>query len=451
MSTRARHRWPQVRDHWTRVFVSHKEEDKELAFAVRGILEAGSGNLRCFVSGSDYSGDWLTTLRDELRAADVLLLLFTSPAKKWDWPLYEVGLFTPIDDSAPQGSIVYLYTGESRPKPLEHLQGVRVDPSNLKTLETFLFKFYQTSEITRRDPPLNPEMSVEEIRERAAKICGAFAATSTTALYPTYRISLAAPRECATGLSIHAATIPRDWRIDDITPTTLSIFGFADRPATWGDVLDVIHEDNAWKHELDSQFAHAATGHIANPTTSTFAGTLSSGNFRAMITKLERAETRILRIVIAFIPEPTPAKVGGPAFNLLRLATRFQYEVIAPFCGRMSELSVQHGKDRALSMLFSSIRYIEREGSHFHYTDPPTVCQAFSEGNADRATVMGMFAEWGRVRAEIVAGMKCGDLDVIEQSLLRLRKLNFRFLSMTARRHCELIERDAKMALDEIG
>lgn len=128
MNLKARNRATRVRDHWTRVFISHKEEDKELAFAVRTVLESGSGSLRCFVSGSDYSGDWLATIRSELRSADVLLLLFTSPARQWDWPLYEVGLFTPIEETAPQGAIVYLYSGESRPKPLEHLQGVRAHP-----------------------------------------------------------------------------------------------------------------------------------------------------------------------------------------------------------------------------------------------------------------------------------------------------------------------------------
>lgn len=449
MGTRARNQWPRVRDHWTRVFISHKEEDKELAFAVRGILEAGSGNLRCFVSGSDYSGDWLATIRDELRAADVLLLLFTSPARQWDWPLYEVGLFTPIEESAPQGSIVYLYSGESRPKPLEHLQGVRVDPSNLNILKNFLAKFYRTSEITRRDPPLNPGISGDELDDQATKICSAFVATSTVPLYPTYRISLSPPPNCTTGLSIQAAALPRDWRVDNITPPTLSIFGLADCPATWGDVLDTIEENDRWKHELDSEFARAASGRIAYPTTSTFLSAHDIRSFRAMITKLERAETRILRVVIAFIPEPTPAIVGGPAFNLLRLATRFQTEVIHRFCGEMQNLAAVHGKEQVLSMLLGSIRYIERESSHLRFTDPATVCAVFSEGNADRATVLNMFSEWSHVRTDIVSGIKTGDLDAIERCMLRLRKQNLSFLSMIARRHCELIERDAKRVLEQ--
>lgn len=433
-----------VRDHWTRVFISHKEEDKELAFAVHEALGSGARSLRCYVSGTDYSDDWLATIRSELRSADVLLLLFTSPAKKWDWPLYEVGLFTPIDETAPQGSIVYLYSGESRPKPLEHLQGVRVDPTNLKPLENFLAKFYKTSEITQRDPPLNPRISKSEILLRAEKICRAFVAASTVPLYPTYRISLAPPRDHANGLSVRTATLPHDWRVEDMTPPTLSIFGFADRPSTWGEVVSAIEADVAWQSELDAEFSRAASGRIAYPTASTFMGLQDSRNFRAMITKLERADARILRIVIAFIPEPTPAIVGGPAFNLLRLATRFQSEVIQRFCGRLQGLAVQHGKERVLTMLFGAIRNIERESDQLRFSDPPTVCAVFSEENTDRTAVLKLFSEWANVRSSIFSHIDDGDLEALEQCLSRLQRMNLDFLPMIARRHCELIERDAR-------
>lgn len=146
---------------------------------------------------------------------------------------------------------------------------------------------------------------------------------------------------------------------------------------------------------------------------------------------------------------PTPAVVGGPAFNLLRLATRFQTEVISRFCGELEKLAAHHGKERTLTLLHGAIRHIERESGHLRFTDPPTVCAVFSEGNSDRATVLNMFAEWGRLRAEITSAIKNRDLGVIETCLARLRKSNARFLSMIARRHCELIERDAKSLVDE--
>lgn len=434
-------------DNWVRIFISHKEEDKELAFADRDILESGCTNLRCYVSGSGYSHDWLATIRTELRQADVLLLLFTSPAKQWDWPLYEVGLFTPIDDATPERTIIYLYAGEQRPAPLEHLQGVRVDPANLKTLESFLSRLYKTADITRREPPLHPRIKDRELHARAEKLCAAFMAVAAEPLYPTFRIALEAPREGTVGLCSQSHAIPRTCRIKSITPPTLSIFGFAEPPSNWGEILDAIDEDVCWKGELDGEFIRAASGRVAYPTSSTFRGVEDDRNFRAMITKLERADTRILRIVIAFIPEHTPAIVGGPAFNLLRMATRFQTEVIQRFGGHMAVIEARLGRERAMSVLLGALRNIERESEQLRFSDPATVCSAFSEDNDDRATVSNLFAQWAVVREELVDQSAHGDTAQVEHLLERMRHMNMTFLRMIAKRHCELIERDAKKVL----
>jgi hypothetical protein len=215
------------KDNWVRVFISHKEEDKELAFATRHLLEAQCNNLRCFVSGSDYSHDWLNTIKSELASADVLLLLFTSPAKQWDWPLYEVGLFTPLDDNLPKRAIVYLYSGEHRPAPLKHLQGVRVDPKKLQYIEDFLTKFYKTAEITGIEPPLLARIAKKEIKDRAKKLAHAFMTTAAVPIFPTYRIVLRAPIDQDGGISIKNNTIPHACLIENIGQPTLSIFGFA--------------------------------------------------------------------------------------------------------------------------------------------------------------------------------------------------------------------------------
>lgn len=436
-------------DNWVRVFISHKEEDKTLALAVRQILENKCNNLRCFVSGAVYSHDWLATIKSELAAADVLLLLFTSPAKQWDWPLYEVGLFTPLDDQAPGHAIVYLYAGEHRPAPLEHLQGVRVDPSKIDNLEKFLAQFYKTSEITGREPSLLPRISAKEISSRAAEISRAFMTETAVQLYPTYRLVLGASAKSKDGVSITSSSIPRDCCVEQVTPPTLSIFGFSESPKTWGDLLDSIVDDSDWKHELDVQFQRATTSRVAYPTPSTFRGLEDSSNFRAMITRLERAETRIIRTVIAFIPEHTPATVGGPAFNLLRVATRFQTEVIAQFCGELERLSAKVGGQRAFSRLIGAIRSIERESEELRFMDVATVCSVFSEDKDDRTTVKKMFKDWKPTRDRIFICAEKMDICEMEGLLSELKLSNTRFLRMIARRHCELIEKDAGAVLKD--
>lgn len=436
-------------DNWVRIFISHKEEDKALALALRQILENKCTNLRCFVSGAVYSRDWLAVIKTELAAADVLLLLFTSPAKQWDWPLYEVGLFTPLDDQASGHAIVYLYAGEHRPAPLEHLQGVRVDPLKMDNLEKFLEQFYKTSEITGREPPLLPRIPPKDIKNRAADITRAFMTEAAVQVYPTYRLVLGQSGNSKEGVCINSSAIPRDCCVEQVTAPTLSIFGFSENPKTWGQVLDSIVEDGDWKHELDVQFQRATTSRVAYPTSSTFRGLEDSSNFRAMITRLERAENRIIRTVIAFVPEHTPATVGGPAFNLLRVATRFQTEVIARFCGELDNLVIKVGNERTFSSLVGAIRNIERESEELRFMDVATVCSAFSEGNDDRATVKQMFKRWSFIRAKIFVCAKKMNVDEMEKLLSELRVSNMRFLRMVSRRHCELVEKDAGTVLKD--
>jgi hypothetical protein len=435
------------KDNWVRVFISHKEEDKELAFTTRQLLESKCNNLRCYVSGADYSDDWLNTIKSELADADVLLLLFTSPAKQWDWPLYEVGLFTPLDDNTPKRAIVYFYSGEHRPVPLKHLQGVRVDPNKLGYIEKFLTKFYKTTKITGVEPPLLPRITDNEISDRAKKLAKAFMTAAAIPIYPTYRLVLKAPIDQDNGISIKNTTIPQACRVEKISKPTLSIFGFANNPGTWGQVLTLVTEDVEWKYELDEQFNRAKLGLVAYPTYYTFRSLLDSRNFRAMITRIERADQRILRIAIAFIPVHTPAKVGGPSFNLLRFATRFQYEVINTFCDQLNERICIIGKERTFNNLLGAIRNIEREAEEFRFLDSETVSSVFSEVNNDRTAVAEMFKIWWPLRDKIFLSAKDMNVSEMEPLLGELRTMNMRFLRMVVRRHCELIESDAANVL----
>lgn len=436
-------------DNWVRVFISHKEEDKELAFATRQVLEAGCNNLRCYVSGAGYAHDWLATIKSELACTDVLLLLYTSPAKQWDWPLYEVGLFTPLEDRRTPRPIIYLYAGEHRPAPLEHLQGVRVDPANLGAVEKFLNEFYKTSEITGREPALLPRISRKEIESRAVRLSQAFLTAAAVRIYPTYRLELTgAPG--GGGINTESNSIPRECCIEQCTPPTLSVFGFAECPKTWGQALDSITEDSEWKDELNVQYRNAIGGRVAFPTASTFRGLQDSRNFRAMITLVERADTRVIRVAIAFVPEQTPAIVGGPTFNILRVATRFETEVVQRFAGQLRECVERNGEERAFSSLLGAILNIERESNELRFLDPLTVCSVFSESTGDREAVARMLKEWRPLRERIFACAESRDVGEMEALLEDLRCKNIKFLRMISRRHWEIIEKEMASVLDNV-
>ncbi|MCP4339185.1 MAG: hypothetical protein GY799_09935, partial [Desulfobulbaceae bacterium] len=220
------------------------------------------------------------------------------------------------------------------------------------------------------------------------------------------------------------------------------------KPNTWGELLNIITEDVEWKEELDEQFWNSISGQLAYPTGFTFRGVQDGRNFRAMITRIECADTKISRISIVFIPEHKPAKIGGLAFNLLSFSTRFKYEVINTFFGKLDEKINKNGEEQTFCNLLGAIRNIEREADQFGIMDPDTVKTAFSEKGKDRDTVTEMFKIWGPLRDEIFLCAKRKDASDMERLLGELRVINAEFIRMVTRRHCELIEDDVSTLLD---
>ena len=79
-----------------RVFISHKHEDHALAVVVKKAIQSLNKDLiDCFVSDVDITAgtDWRREIRSALARSHILLLLFTAPAKNWDWCLFETGLY----------------------------------------------------------------------------------------------------------------------------------------------------------------------------------------------------------------------------------------------------------------------------------------------------------------------------------------------------------------------
>ena len=398
--------------------------------------------------------DWREAIEEELFQADVLLLLFTSPAKEWDWPLYEVGLFTSLDRNDHR-DVVYLYSGNYRPEPLCHIQGVKVnlddpaaDEEGRDELIAFLREFYTTTLITGTEPVLRPTISQSELRQRAQDIRRAFRDAAATVIQPTYRLVLGVPSGDEEPGDAFDGKIPETCRVEEITAPTLAIFGLATKPNDWFGATSGLL-DQGWKDELNDQYRRALGNKIAYPTRSTFRGVDIAKNFRAMITHLEVSETRVMRIAIELIPEYMPAVVGGPAFNVLRVATRFRMEFLDRFQGQMERHVSQVGEDKAFSTLWSVLLSVEQEGRDFHHLDAAIVKSVFGDNDDDRAIATSMIENWNMTRLELQRAVEQRDVGRSEAVLRELREVNTRFLVMISRRHCQLIERDAAQILGE--
>ena len=428
-------------DRFIRVFISHKSEDDTLAYRLRDILERRCPQLRCYVAGNDYGADWRSRIENELKEAHVLLLLFTSPARDWDWPLYEVGLYHSLDDRR-LGKVIYFHASIVRPGPLQNLQGVKIDSEAQEPVVEFLKQFYRTSSIINSDPPLLPKIRLTEIRTRANEICTAFETALSSPIYPSYRVVLANSRHVSERRSNSFKGIPRDFFVESMTPPTSAIFDRASDQGTWQDLLNNITDEQEWKNELDAEFTRAIEMKTAYPTKSTFRGIDKSRIFRAMITRLDEAKGGVTRVAVTFIPERMPSIVGGPAFNLLRFATRFRTEVIDKYLGELNRNPKSDNASAALQSLKGALNSVELDAQDFKLLDAPTVQAAFSEIGGDRKRVREMFDEWAGIRENLDIAITKTSVRDAQKLLEELQMINLEFLTMIATRHQELIKKD---------
>ncbi len=431
---------PETDDGIVRVFVSHKHEDRELAKSIKEIVEPyAPSRLECFISGENIVAgeDWKKRVKQELRKSNLLLLLFTQPAKEWDWCLFEAGLFTPLLSDDDRRRIVCIHPPDSDgPRPLTNLQGVKADPENMGK---FLVKFFHTSEITKVDPPLNPKINKKTINEMARQICDLFGPHEILPHYTCSRLELSIPRE----LKLKKNAIPREAVVRG-DASSLAIFGLAGGDHLWGEVVDSVgrHGTSDWVEEIGKAFHLAAKRHVIEPARETFRSANGGKIFRPVLYKVALENGRPVTASVVITEELTPPDVGGPMFRLLKMSTRFGEEVISPYIGKMAELADVRGAAAVLRQLLESVETIELESEKRGFKDEKNVQAYFGSDEAAKAKVGEMFGSWGLIREKLVIAVETEDLELAETVLRDMDRLQREFILLAAERYLELVRQD---------
>ncbi|MEM6675349.1 MAG: toll/interleukin-1 receptor domain-containing protein [Planctomycetota bacterium] len=273
------------------VFISHKHEDEKMARVLSERLELyGAGRVSSFISQRIAPGnDWFEEIRKKLSTADALILLFTAEHAAWDWPLFEVGLATNIDDSQPCRIVCFHPPELEPPDPIKFAQAVKADENGI---EEFLYKFFCTSEVTGCDPPLNQKLAEnrDPLRELAAMVAGGFELVKPWATYFTNYLWIIVEDG-----KVESEHVPESAWIDPES-TGLAMFQVARKPPnrdawTWGDLLRKAsrRSDEAWVSALGERFYYARRGEILKSMSDTFT-CLRTG--QSYIPLLNRAELR---------------------------------------------------------------------------------------------------------------------------------------------------------------
>jgi TIR domain-containing protein len=257
------------------VFISHKHDDHALAVVVKNAMEGlgGPGLIDCFVSGIDITAgmDWRREIRTALARSHLLVLLFTTPSKNWDWCLYETGLYTRFDMTE-VGSVVCLFSaGQASPSPLADLQGVPAETDKVRAfLDLLCRKTWKICDDWRQGA-LAPEIAPEKVETAARAIAEAFRRSgSASTYYPCHRVvlSLSESDDIASGIPENA------WVVEgpsDTSGYTMSLFDLASGTGrrTWGDLLRAVQGTTAdWRRELDSHFLKALREELFPPIAS---------------------------------------------------------------------------------------------------------------------------------------------------------------------------------------
>ena len=126
------------------IFISHRLEDRSIAFAASGALRLLSGkNLEPFVCEDIPGGrDWRDWIYKKIEKADILLFLYTDERQDWMWCFYEIGLFLDLRDTGARPIVCIRDPAiEELPSPLEKYQAyVATEEGFTEFLKDLLYK-----------------------------------------------------------------------------------------------------------------------------------------------------------------------------------------------------------------------------------------------------------------------------------------------------------------------
>jgi hypothetical protein len=411
-----------------RIFISHKDEDKETAIAVKTALSQFDGDLKFFISGESIPAgeDWKSVLRNELRESDLLLLLFTEPTRKWDWCLYEVGLFTTLEEENAE-PVVCMYNPEhGPPSPLSGIQGV---PTTIVDVSRFIEKLVKTTEITGRERPFNENVSVDSVERAAKAICDHFVG-NIQPYYACHRLYLEMPGDVDVW-NEECEGIPPESKVHG-SEASMRVFGRLPEPTTWATLVEAhIKAKASWLAELDQAFCDASAGLVSARTTRTFRGHSGGAIYRPELYRIDKVGDRPVAAVVMLTEEFAPAKVGGSLFNRLRITERYKKEVFDYHRKASDPLT-----DVVVAELIEGFDLIREEADSLSIFKDESLSESLAS-DASRAELTTITTQWNSAIGDLDAAREAMDPNMVRVALLSLEVLNDQYRAMVARSYSQ--------------
>lgn len=422
------------------VFISHISEEGNIALLLKEIISRDFGeHVKVFVSSDHTSIDagavWLTTLKEALVKADVVIILCSNASVQRPWVQFELGgawlRGTPVIPICHAKMLT-----KDLPIPLSWLQALNLrDPADLPRLYARLSQLLQS--------PFTPQIQdLDKVKARIDELEEGFQDTHIQQYERYIDVLIPSPGK------LDKDSIPPNTEVES-NEVSFELFGLrGTTQRAWRDIEAAARKsrDRRWVEELEECISQASRNEPFRHVQAIFH--TDAGSYQPQLAKKVTLPDGSSRFHVHFV-ETTVAPLMevqnelGTLVTLLRLGMRFRFEVLERFRKRMAATTSQElesNRSEILKQLRSAIEIIETdaESRGSGKIDRDHVVELF-DSDDDLCEMAQMSEIWAAVRAKLFSENPEPTMTEIKESIANVRDMNFRFLRLVSRRYHEMI------------
>jgi len=320
------------------IFVSHGTKYADIANSLKRSLQRVQSSRQVSVKLSEdmpAGREWRKWIDDNVRAADVFVLLYPHPSMDMSWCNYELGRFYQRDDN-----VVCIRNVDipNPPRVFEPYQSIEADQEGLMK---FMKDLFVTGALTKGEV-LNEnvgKVSSDDgalANEIALELADKFAAARVDEQLYERRLVISVKYASPGKMDAENSIIEGN-------ENGVNLLGFHHMPGMrWSDVRNVLVTSAEWPMELEQAMATIASGQLPPPL-SPFRS--PSGIFIPVIVRAEIVDRELRQVFVIFVPadserlgalfEGSSLPMGMPAtvkslVHLLRLMFRARWDILEP-------------------------------------------------------------------------------------------------------------------------
>jgi hypothetical protein len=428
------------------IFISHKVKDRVAAEEIRsGLSLYGGGSLNIFVSERIEAGViWSQEIREHLKKANWLILLYTDPSEEWDWCLFEAGFFAGCAEDE-KCRLVCLHTMDvAPPSPLQRWQSVPVTDG--AQLEKFLKELYVG---------INPELisSPEMLRTLADKIGGALSVKvrrKVKSYWNTKYVTISMNAEQIKELKETGRT-PAGALCGLKESESLNIFGHGTEECTMHTLEQGLHKQykEMWLKSLGDCLKAASQNKRPIPKILPLYSPSQKKDFHVILHCLDKFSDGSYDFYLLFVEKmPENEEAQGRQLrnlgNMLKLGRSFRWKVLTKYRRELSILKTQTGVEQkieeCLEKIGWSMDWVIGESQRLDILTPEDVLKIFKDEEAKQKISDSLTKVWPQLFVRVNEGIKAKDINKVFDALDGMLKANKEYMILAAGRYQELLQ-----------